>query len=102
MPVDDLGRCPFGQAVVVDPAAPAPAEELGVVVTAEQGEIVEVGESAFGPAEDVVPFAIFGRGVAPGKATSSVPSDERHGLSEGGDSAAAAEVERHTFGWAWW
>src|SRR6187200_2194948 len=40
--VDPGGRQPFGQVVEIHPAGPAFLEEVGVVVTAEQGEVLQV------------------------------------------------------------
>ena len=37
--VDPAGRDPFGESVSIDAAAPAFLQEVGVVVSAEQGEI---------------------------------------------------------------
>jgi hypothetical protein len=38
--VDPPGRYPFRQTVGVDPAGPAFLQEVGVVISAEQGQIV--------------------------------------------------------------
>ena len=58
--VDPPGWDPFRQTIVVDAAGPAFLEEVGVVVSAEQGEVVEVGWSAVYPVQDVMPVAVAG------------------------------------------
>ncbi len=42
MLVDPSGRDPFGEPVGVDAAGPAFLQEVGVVVSAEQGQIVKI------------------------------------------------------------
>ena len=52
--VDPAGWDPFRQALSVDAAGPAFLQEMGVVVSAEQGQIVKIGRAAEDPVEDVV------------------------------------------------
>ena len=56
--VDPFWRCPFGLPVRVDAAGPAFLEEVGVVVTAEQGEVahtaLRVPSSTCWPAPDPI------------------------------------------------
>ena len=57
--VDPRGRAPLDDAVIVERAGPAVPEEVGVVVAAEQGEVVEVGGAAVDPGGDVVPYSFL-------------------------------------------
>ena len=48
-PVDPLGWGPFGEAVGVDFAGPAAGQEVVVVVSADQREIVQVRQPTIQP-----------------------------------------------------
>jgi hypothetical protein len=66
---------PFRQPLSIDAAAPAFLCEVGVVVSAEQGQIVKIGKAAEDPIQDVVPVAVA-RGVgAAGEGASGVSGD---------------------------
>jgi hypothetical protein len=67
---------------------------MGVVVAAEQGQVVEVGAAAVDPVENVVPVAPGGRVGAAGEGAAGVPGNEGHGLSFGGEPLGSAECER--------
>jgi hypothetical protein len=54
VPVDPPRRYPFRQTVGVHPAGPAFLQEMGVVIPAEQRQIVEISGSAENPIFDVV------------------------------------------------
>ena len=82
--VDPFWWCPFGQPVGVDAAGPAFLEEVGVVVSAEQSQVVQVGGSAQDPVEDVMPVAPTCRVGAAGKGAAAVPSGQRQSLAFGG------------------
>jgi hypothetical protein len=58
--VDPSGWYPFGEPVGVDATGPAFLQEMGVVVSAEQSQIVKIGWAAEDPVEDVVPVAPLG------------------------------------------
>lgn len=51
-----------------------------------------------GPFGDVVPFAVLRRVRTPGKRTSAVPGDQRHGLSAGRDPPGPAHIQHATGG----
>ena len=70
--VDPSGRDPFGEPVGVDAAGPAFLQEMGVVVSAEQGQIVKIGWAAEDPIQDVVSVAPLGWVGAAGEAASGV------------------------------
>ena len=55
--VDPAGWDPFGEPVGVDAAGPAFLQEVGVVVSAEQGQIVKISKAAEDPIENVVSIA---------------------------------------------
>ena len=82
--VDPSGWDPFGEPVSVDAAAPALLQKVGVVVSAEQGEIVKIGWAAEDPVQNVVPVAPLGWVGAAGEAASGVSGDQGHGLAFGG------------------
>jgi len=65
--VDPAGWDPCGEPVSVDAAAPAFLQKVGVVVSAEQGEIVKIGWAAENPIQNVVPVAPLGWVGAAGK-----------------------------------
>ena len=66
---------PFGQPVGVDAAAPAFLCEVGVVVSAEQGQVVKIGKPAEDPIQDVVPVAVARGMGAAGEGASGVSGD---------------------------
>src|SRR6476619_2849756 len=82
--VDPSGWYPFGESVGVDAAGPAFLQEMGVVVSAEQGEIVKIGWAAEDPVEGVVSVAPLGWVGAAGETTSGVSGDQCHGLTSRG------------------
>ena len=57
-PVEVGWRDPFGAAVFAISGAPAVFGDQAVVFAAGQGEVVDVGEPAFGPVGDVVGLAL--------------------------------------------
>ena len=65
--VDPSGWDPFGEPVGVDPAGPAFLQEVGVVVSAEQGQIFKISRAAKDPIQNVVPVAPLGWMGAAGK-----------------------------------
>ena len=81
--VDPAGWDPFGQSVGIDPAGPAFLQEMGVVITAEQGEVVQIARPAQNPVEDVVSVApLRGMGAAR-EAAAAVSGNQSHGLTFG-------------------
>jgi hypothetical protein len=56
-----------------------------VVVSAEQGEVVEVGRSAEDPVDDVVPVAPAGWVGAAGEGAAAVAGDQGSGLAFGSE-----------------
>jgi hypothetical protein len=54
---------------------------MGVVVSAEQSQIVKIGWAAEDPIQDVVPVAPLGWVDAAGETTSGVSGDQCHGLA---------------------
>jgi len=79
--VDPAGWNPFRQPLSIDAAAPAFLQEVGVVVSAEQGHVVKIGEPAEDPIQDVVSVAPGCWVGAAGKRTSGVSGDQCHGLA---------------------
>ena len=55
--VDPAGWDPFGEPVGVEPAGPAFLQKMGVVVSAEQGQIVKISRPAEDPIQNVVSVA---------------------------------------------
>ena len=88
--VDPFWWCPFGQPVGVDAAGPAFLEEVGVVVSAEQGQVVQVGVAAEYPVHNVVAVAPLWWVGAAGEAAAAVPSGQRQGLAFGGQALGSA------------
>ena len=88
--VDPAGWDPFGEPVSVDAAGPAFLQEMGVVVSAEQGQIVKISEAAEDPVQDVVSVAPLGWVGAAGEAASGVSGDQRHGLTSRGEPSGPA------------
>ena len=79
--VDPPRRDPFGETVGIDAAAPAFLLEVGVVVSAEQSQVVKISKTAKDPIENVVPVAPLGWVGAAGEAASGVSGDQGHGLA---------------------
>ena len=79
--VDPSWWDPFGEPVGVDAAGPAFLQEMGVVVSAEQSQIVKFGWAAEDPVEDVVSVAPLGWVGAAGEAAAGVSGDQCHGLA---------------------
>ena len=92
--VDPSGWYPFGESVGVDAASSAFLQEVGVVVSAEQGQIVKIGWAAEDPVEDVVSVAPLGWVGAAGETTSTISGDQCHGLTAGGQPSGSAERKR--------
>ena len=67
MLVDPAGWDPFGEPVDIELAGPAFLQEVGVVVSAEQGQIVKIGWPAEDPVQYVVSVAPLGWVGAAGK-----------------------------------
>jgi len=85
--VDPAGRDPLGQPVGVDAAAPAFLQEMSVVISAEQSEIVKISGTAQDPVLDVVSVAPLRGMAAAGEGASGVSGDQGHGLAGGGQSS---------------
>jgi hypothetical protein len=83
---------PFRQPIVVDPAAPALLQEMGVVST-DQGQIFEIGAAAQDPIQDVMSITRLRWMITSGEGTSAFPSDQRHGLTTGRDPSGSAQGE---------
>ena len=79
--VDPAGWDPFRQSLSIDAAAPAFLCEVGVVVSAEQGQIVKIGKPAEDPIQDVVPVAVARWVGAAGEGAAGVSGDQCHGLA---------------------
>ena len=75
--VDPCGRGPFGEAVGVDAAGPAAGQEVVVVISADQSQIVQIRQPTIQPLANVVPLAVLrlvrtaGEEVAPSLAISA-------------------------------
>ena len=61
-----------------------------MVVTAEQGEVVQVGEPAQDPVHNVVAVAPLRWVGAAGEGAAAVPGGQRQGLAFGGESLGSA------------
>jgi hypothetical protein len=70
----------------------------GVVVAAEQDEVVQVGGSAVGPVDDVVGDAPGGWAGAAGEGAAAVSGGEGGELGGGGGAVFAADLE-YGAGW---
>jgi hypothetical protein len=79
--VDPPWWYPFGEPVGVDATGPAFLQEMGVVVSAEQSQIVKIGWAAEDPIQDVVPVAPLGWMGAAGKGAPGVSGNQCHGLA---------------------
>jgi hypothetical protein len=55
--------------------------EVGVVVSAEQGEVVKIGEAAEGPVQNMVSVAVAGWVGAAGEGAAGVSGDQGDGLA---------------------
>ena len=89
--VDPPGWDPFGEPVGVDATGPAFLQEMGVVVSAEQSQIVKISWAAEDPIQDVVPVAPLGWVGAAGEAAAGVSGDQRHGLTSRGEPSGSAQ-----------
>ena len=65
--VDPPGRDPFGEPVSIAAAAPALLQEMGVVIPAEQGQIVKISKAAENPIQNVMAVAPRRRMCAAGE-----------------------------------
>ena len=90
MLVDPSGWDPFGEPVGVDAAGPAFRQKMGVVVSAEQGQIVKISRPAEDPVQYVVSVAPLGWVGAAGEAAASVSGDQGHGLASRGEPSGSA------------
>jgi hypothetical protein len=79
--VDPAGWDPFGEPVDSDAAGPAFLQEMRVVVSAQQRQILKIGWAAEDPIQNVVPVAPLGWVGAAGEAASGVSGDQCHGLA---------------------
>jgi hypothetical protein len=89
--VDPAWWNPFGQHVDIDAAAPAFLQEMGVVVSAEQSQIVKISGAAEDPIQNVVSVAPLGWVGAAGEAASGVSGNQRHGLAFGGQPLGSSQ-----------
>ena len=87
MLVDPAGWDPFGEPVDIHVAGPPFLQEMGVVVSAEQRQILKISEAAQDPIQDVVPVAPRRRMRAAREAAAAIPCDQRHGLAWRGEPA---------------
>ena len=62
--VDPARRYPLWKPVSVDATAPAFLQEMGVVVAAHEGQIVQVSRPAINQIDDVMPVAPLRRMIA--------------------------------------
>ena len=66
---------------------------MGVVVSAEQGEVVKISKPAVDPIHYVVSIAVVGGMSTSGEAASAVSYVQCHGLAWGGESSGSAQGE---------
>ena len=91
--VDPSRWYPFRQTITVHPAGPAFLQEMGVVISAKQGQIIKIGKTTENPIQDVVSVAPAGGMSTPGERTSAVSYVQGHGLAWGGDPSGSSQRE---------
>ena len=89
-------RDPFGAAVFAFSGAPAVFGDQAVVCAAGQGEVVDVGEPAFGPVGDVVDLALVARHRAARAAAAAVLGVQHDPLPGRCGAAGAAQIQRRS------
>src|SRR5688572_27945887 len=88
--VDPARRYPFRQPVAADATAPAILQEMGVVITAEQGQVVKISWSAINPIQDVMSVAPLRWMITAGERTPAFPGDQGHCLTAGSDASGSS------------